>query len=173
MCALQNLIWQGNEVLFQPAKIFLPAIRQVSRLLKSETLKIHISRLLQLQQCDGINLSYKSQIFAELEEKTRGIPGARLEDNRFCISVHFREVKEVVRTSLLNIWCDWSLSPLLTSIVMEQPSLHSPCFQNLSTLQEKVRSVVEKHPDFHLTAGKKVQIWCSWWYYFHMIQVGS
>ncbi|GAV66219.1 Trehalose_PPase domain-containing protein [Cephalotus follicularis] len=50
-----------NEVIFQPAKKFLPAIQE---------------------------------IFTALEEKIRKIEGARVEDNRFCISVHFRQVRE-------------------------------------------------------------------------------
>ncbi|XP_038685819.1 probable trehalose-phosphate phosphatase C [Tripterygium wilfordii] len=52
---------KGNEVLFQPAKKFLPAIQK---------------------------------IFTELEKETRKIPGARVEDNKFCVSVHFRQVEE-------------------------------------------------------------------------------
>ncbi|XP_065868424.1 probable trehalose-phosphate phosphatase D [Euphorbia lathyris] len=52
---------KGNEVLFQPAKKFLPAIQK---------------------------------ILAALKEKVMKIEGARIEDNRFCISVHFRQVKE-------------------------------------------------------------------------------
>uniref|UniRef100_A0A2N9GJ02 trehalose-phosphatase n=1 Tax=Fagus sylvatica TaxID=28930 RepID=A0A2N9GJ02_FAGSY len=34
------------------------------------------------------------EIFTKLEEKTKKIQGARVEDNRFCISVHFRQVRE-------------------------------------------------------------------------------
>ncbi|KAL9409851.1 hypothetical protein AB3S75_048138 [Citrus x aurantiifolia] len=52
---------KGNEVLFQPAKKFLPAIQEIIK---------------------------------ELEEETKKIQGARIEDNRFCISVHFRQVRE-------------------------------------------------------------------------------
>ncbi|PKI52134.1 hypothetical protein CRG98_027550 [Punica granatum] len=73
---------KGNEVLFQPAKKFLPAIRQ---------------------------------IYAELEEKTRRIPGARLEDNRFCISVHFRQVKE----EDVNI-----LREMVRSVIAKYPDFH-------------------------------------------------
>lgn len=32
----------------------------------------------------------------ELEEKTRDIQGVVIEDNRFCISVHYRHVQEEV-----------------------------------------------------------------------------
>ncbi|CAK9318201.1 unnamed protein product [Citrullus colocynthis] len=50
-----------DAVPFQPAKKFLPAIRQIRQI---------------------------------LEEETRKIEGAMVEDNRFCVSVHFRHVHE-------------------------------------------------------------------------------
>ncbi|KDP22163.1 hypothetical protein JCGZ_25994 [Jatropha curcas] len=50
-----------NEVLFQPAKEFLPAIQK---------------------------------ILTTLKEKVMKIQGASVEDNKFCISVHFRQVGE-------------------------------------------------------------------------------
>ncbi|KAJ7959301.1 Trehalose 6-phosphate phosphatase [Quillaja saponaria] len=60
---LRNIVLnkKKNEIIFQPAKKFLPAIRE---------------------------------IFASLKDKTKEIQGARLEDNGFCISVHFRHVRE-------------------------------------------------------------------------------
>ncbi|XP_041010009.1 probable trehalose-phosphate phosphatase 4 [Juglans microcarpa x Juglans regia] len=78
-----------HEVLFQPAKKFLPAIQE---------------------------------IFTMLEEKTEKIQGVRIEDNSFCVSVHFRQVRE----------------------------------EDYGILEEKVKSVVEKYPEFHLTEGKMV-----------------
>ncbi|KAK4277530.1 hypothetical protein QN277_015518 [Acacia crassicarpa] len=80
---------KDNGVPFQPAKKFLPAIREILKL---------------------------------LENKIKGIQGARLEDNGFCISVHFRQVQE----------------------------------KDYVELEERVKSVLEKHPDFCLTEGKKV-----------------
>ncbi|KAK9914429.1 hypothetical protein M0R45_038210 [Rubus argutus] len=80
---------KGSDVLFQPAKRFLPAIQEISIL---------------------------------LEEIARKIEGARVEDNRFCISVHYRKVRE----------------------------------EDYGILEEKVKSVVENYPEFHLTRGKKV-----------------
>nr|KJB52614.1 hypothetical protein B456_008G270100 [Gossypium raimondii] len=50
---------KGNEGAFQPAKLFLPAIQEMS---------------------------------IELEDTIREIQGARIEDNKFCISVHYRQV---------------------------------------------------------------------------------
>ncbi|KAJ4843431.1 hypothetical protein Tsubulata_021599 [Turnera subulata] len=52
---------KGNEVVFQPAKEFLPTIQKIRR---------------------------------ALEEKSKEIKGARVEDNRFCISVHYRLVRD-------------------------------------------------------------------------------
>ncbi|KAI5347175.1 hypothetical protein L3X38_015054 [Prunus dulcis] len=80
---------KGSDVLFQPAKRFLPAIQEIRTL---------------------------------LEEITRKVEGARVEDNRFCISVHFRKVRE----------------------------------EDYGILEEKVKSVVGKYAEFHLTLGKKV-----------------
>ncbi|XP_004309156.1 PREDICTED: uncharacterized protein LOC101297685 [Fragaria vesca subsp. vesca] len=54
-------IEKESDMLFQPAKRFLPAIQEI--------------RIL-------------------LEEIARKIEGARVEDNRFCISVHYRNVRE-------------------------------------------------------------------------------
>lgn len=36
------------------------------------------------------------QAFRALEEKTKATPGARVENNKFCLSVHFRCVDEKV-----------------------------------------------------------------------------
>ncbi|KAJ8747872.1 hypothetical protein K2173_013040 [Erythroxylum novogranatense] len=80
---------KGTEVVFQPAKNFLPAIQK---------------------------------IITELEEKTMKIKGVRIEDNRFCISVHFRHVQE----------------------------------EDQEMLEEKVKSILEHYPEFHLCWGKKV-----------------
>ncbi|KAF5451098.1 hypothetical protein F2P56_031394 [Juglans regia] len=62
------------------------------------------------------------KIFTMLEEKTEKIQGVRIEDNSFCVSVHFRQVRE----------------------------------EDYGILEEKVKSVVKKYPEFHLTEGKMV-----------------
>ncbi|KAL6227198.1 hypothetical protein ACLB2K_001157 [Fragaria x ananassa] len=79
-----------SDMLFQPAKIFLPAIQEM--------------RIV-------------------LEEIVRQIEGARVEDNRFCISVHYRNIARE---------------------------------EDYVILEEKVKSVIEHFPEFHLTRGKKV-----------------
>ncbi|KAL9312890.1 hypothetical protein ACSQ67_018342 [Phaseolus vulgaris] len=79
----------GTEVPFQPAKKYLPAIREILRILKIEV---------------------------------KEIKGAMIEDNGFCISVHFRQVQD----------------------------------EDYDLLEMKVKSVLENHPQFCLTEGKKV-----------------
>lgn len=58
----------------------------------------------------------------ELEDETKRIDGVTVEDNRFCISVHFRKAKQ----------------------------------EDYSLVQQKVTSVLEKHPRFHVSRGRKV-----------------
>ncbi|KAM5557558.1 hypothetical protein ABKV19_024772 [Rosa sericea] len=87
--ATASALDKEGDMLFQPAKRFLPAIQEISIV---------------------------------LEEIARKIEGARVEDNRFCISVHYRKVRE----------------------------------EDYGILEEKVKSVIENYPDFHLTRGKKV-----------------
>ncbi|XP_074279682.1 putative trehalose-phosphate phosphatase 2 isoform X2 [Silene latifolia] len=57
-----------------------------------------------------------------LIEKTSVIDGVQIEDNKFCMSVHFRNMLD----------------------------------QDLNELEHKVNSVLEEHPNFRLTRGKKV-----------------
>ncbi|XVE58399.1 hypothetical protein DITRI_Ditri04bG0166600 [Diplodiscus trichospermus] len=57
--AVKSCDRKGNDGAFQPAKLFLPAIQEIS---------------------------------IELEDIIREIQGARIEDNRFCITVHYRQV---------------------------------------------------------------------------------
>ncbi|XVF51013.1 hypothetical protein PTKIN_Ptkin04bG0149500 [Pterospermum kingtungense] len=58
--AVKSCDKKGNDGAFQPAKLFLPAIQEIS---------------------------------LELEDIIRETQGARIEDNRFCISVHYRQVR--------------------------------------------------------------------------------
>jgi len=37
------------------------------------------------------------QVYHKLVEKTKSTPGAQVENNKFCVSVHFRRVDENVR----------------------------------------------------------------------------
>ncbi|KAJ8440664.1 hypothetical protein Cgig2_031081 [Carnegiea gigantea] len=62
------------------------------------------------------------RIQKSLKERTTAIEGVKIEDNKFCLSVHFRNVSD----------------------------------EDLSTLEEHVNSILEEHPYFRLTSGKKV-----------------
>lgn len=42
------------------------------------------------------------QVYEALVEKTKSTPGARVENNKFCLSVHFRCVDEKVTRELTN-----------------------------------------------------------------------
>lgn len=42
------------------------------------------------------------QVYQQLVEKTKSTPGARVENNKFCVSVHFRCVDEKVHTWVIN-----------------------------------------------------------------------
>ncbi|KAG5229622.1 trehalose-phosphate phosphatase [Salix suchowensis] len=64
-CLTVSLDRKGNNVVFQPAQKFLPAIQKILK---------------------------------ELEETIMKIPGARVEDNIFCVSVHFRQAREELST---------------------------------------------------------------------------
>ncbi|KAL2893216.1 putative trehalose-phosphate phosphatase 7 [Bienertia sinuspersici] len=63
-----------------------------------------------------------NQIQKLLKERTAAIEGVKLEDNKFCMSVHFRNVSD----------------------------------EDFGKLEEEVKSVLEDHPRFRLTRGKKV-----------------
>lgn len=46
---------------------------------------------------DNSFFGYKiAQVYAQLIEKTKSIPGAKVENNKFCVSVHYRCVEEKV-----------------------------------------------------------------------------
>ncbi|EEF39079.1 probable trehalose-phosphate phosphatase D [Ricinus communis] len=62
------------------------------------------------------------EILKVLKEKTKTIKGAMVEDNKFCISVHYR---------LVNV-------------------------EDVDTLKEMVKSIMEDYPSFRITGGKKV-----------------
>lgn len=82
----------------------------------------------------------------ELKEGTNEIPGVFIEDNSFCISVHYRHVLKDVSFNFPFFCC---LCILYTEIVYE-------LFQDYPALENKVRLVLRQHSGFHLTKGKKV-----------------
>lgn len=61
-----------------------------------------------------INGYFSQQVSKALLEVTSGIEGASVEDNKFCVSVHYRNVDEKVKTLRLKHWTGCSLLPLLS-----------------------------------------------------------
>lgn len=43
------------------------------------------------------------QVFRLLIDKTKAIDGVKIENNKFCVSVHYRNVEEKVKIYLLKI----------------------------------------------------------------------
>ena len=84
---------QGKEVnLFQPASEFLPMIDEVCKCLQSailQALDLFLSVLMQD--------SHSPQVFNSLVNSTKEIKGAKVENNKFCVSVHYRNVDEKVK----------------------------------------------------------------------------
>ncbi|KAL5719001.1 trehalose-phosphatase [Ranunculus cassubicifolius] len=78
------------------------------------------------------------EILTVLEEKTKNIPGVLIENNRFCISVHFRRVHEedYVR-----------LEEQVKSILKEYPNFHST----------RGRKVIEIRPSIKWDKGHAVE----------------
>ncbi|KAI5561889.1 hypothetical protein BDE02_15G017100 [Populus trichocarpa] len=66
---------KGNDAVFQPAQNFCLQFKRHQLYLVS-------------------HYDYGHGILKELEEAIMKIPGARVENNRFCASVHFRQVRE-------------------------------------------------------------------------------
>jgi len=74
--------------IFQAASEFLPMIDEVENF---QTSQLHILRLRYSMQRRVM------QVFRLLVDKVRGIDGAKVENNKFCVSVHYRNVNEKVK----------------------------------------------------------------------------
>ncbi|KAG9448310.1 hypothetical protein H6P81_014438 [Aristolochia fimbriata] len=99
----------GNEeVVFQPAKEFLPKIEEVANLLDERTMKIR---------------------------------GVLIENNKFCLSVHFRRVNEKQGLCMTDTTSD---------------------VQDWSTLEGLVKDVLQDYPNFRLTWGRKIRPCIKW-----------
>ena len=86
--------------MFQPAGEFLPTIDKVCKCLVRNCL------LGVLESCSNLSVSLViqhsdflmfEQVFRSLVESTKDIIGAKVENNKFCVSVHYRNVDE-------NVW---------------------------------------------------------------------
>lgn len=98
-----------------------------------------------------------------LVEKTKSISGARVENNKFCLSVHFRCVDEKVRHqfplfSFLILY--WYVFIDLIGGGYNNLHCFSVCnchvYQSWAVLAEQVRLVLNEYPKLKLTQGRKV-----------------
>lgn len=87
---------QGNQpVLFQPASEFLPMIDEVG-LISWTSRRLHRYMMIRtISKFAFCEISHP-QVYKELVEQTKSTPGAMVENNKFCVSVHFRRVDEKV-----------------------------------------------------------------------------
>ena len=102
-----------------------------------------------------------------LLEKTKSIPGSRVEHNKFCLSVHFRCVDEKVKTIYKTIYVDFiyiyicmfffSFFLLWFCLIQVYLFCFIFIFQSWAALAEQVRLVLNEYPKLRLTQGRKVQ----------------
>jgi len=95
---LLSLLWslklQGKKVnLFQPAAEFLPMINEVDIWEILPWIIVQFSFFIVMLYPD---LLMFVQVLNSLTECTRDIKGAKIENNKFCVSVHYRNVDEKV-----------------------------------------------------------------------------
>jgi len=115
-------------------------------------------------------------VYKALVEKTKSTPGAKVENNKFCLSVHFRCVDEKVGSALLRLGMPATSTQeeqLLAFIILQHSSLHHARAVNLSSpailtttlmiylqrwnaLAEQVKAVIKDYPKLKLTQGRKV-----------------
>ncbi|KAF7846240.1 hypothetical protein BT93_L4786 [Corymbia citriodora subsp. variegata] len=78
------------------------------------------------------------EVYKELVEKTKSTPGAKVENNKFCVSVHFRCVNE-------NEWTE--LAQQVRSVIKEYPKLRLT----------QGRKVLEIRPTIKWDKGKALE----------------
>jgi hypothetical protein len=72
------------------------------------------------------------QVHDRLVELTRCIPGAKVENNKFCVSVHFRRVDEKVKWPLLSLPFYSSLSSFFCRLHQTNPNLIKLIFHSIA-----------------------------------------
>lgn len=87
------------------------------------------------------------QVFRTLIEITKDIKGAKVENHKFCASVHYRNVEENVR-----IGC--YLSFVLISCSVYHTLLNQ--LQNWTTIGQRVHDILKNYPRLRSTHGRKV-----------------
>jgi trehalose 6-phosphate phosphatase len=83
---------QPESVLCQPASEFLPMIDEVRTNQQQHDALLNTCPFVR----NTWGESYFCQVYKALVEKTKSTPGAKVENNKFCLSVHFRCVDEKV-----------------------------------------------------------------------------
>jgi hypothetical protein len=115
----------------------------------------------ELTRPDGVvtaRVLCRVQVYRTLTSRMESIPGAKVEHNKFCLSVHFRCVQEEVCLAIAVC--------LLQSVCFLGffcfPSYFYACVllsrQEWESLNKEVRSVLKEYPDLRLTHGRKVSI---------------
>lgn len=109
-------------------------------------------------------MEYFSQVYKALLVVTKDTPGATVENNKVCLSVHFRRVHENVRT--INCFV---LKPVMFSFYYCLRTRRVFCIRNFlnmkinlqkwAELAKQVGSVLEAYPEFRLTQGRKVCVY--------------
>ncbi|XP_025803466.1 probable trehalose-phosphate phosphatase 7 isoform X2 [Panicum hallii] len=89
------------------------------------------------------------EVHERLVETTRSIPGAKVENNKFCVSVHFRCVDEKVGSSVARNW------PLLSSsrphlFVPIEPPLHSLALSPANGNSKSIHAKYKAFPPAHV-----------------------
>lgn len=101
-----------------------------------------------------------NEVYQTLLEKTKSIPGAKVENNKFCLSVHFRCVDENVLQFRLNPLVKLFLFQFIYKfqrlILSRFGFLFYFDLQSWGTLAEQVRVVLDKYPKLTLTQGRMV-----------------
>nr|KJB51446.1 hypothetical protein B456_008G216700 [Gossypium raimondii] len=101
------------------------------------------------------------EVFNSLVNSTKEIKGAKVENNKFCVSVHYRNVDEKVDT-FLGIRNIYLLEVMLSGMSIFLAYFinfcaHSYiCFQNWKTVAQCVHDVIRNYPRLRLSHGRKV-----------------
>jgi trehalose 6-phosphate phosphatase len=96
------------------------------------------------------------QVFKRLVETTKSTHGAKVENNKYCASVHFRCVDEKVPNYILFQRPNFLNFFPLQEIILKVPFFLLFPFQYWSDLADKVKSVVKEYPMLRITQGRKV-----------------
>lgn len=97
------------------------------------------------------------QVFRSLLESTKHIKGANVENNKFCVSVHYRNVDEKVRV-ILSTRVELDISN--SFFVPNNNGFVFMCFFGLfqywTTIAQCVETTLKDYPCLRLTHGRKV-----------------